>query len=153
MLLFTTAILVSLCHSLNFKCSIYCWIIKSQLFQKKITDGKGWLVNDASWVTIGTAMNPVTKMICVKSHIWCACGSQIKIYSENAGMLELVQTIQIIVEGNQMPRGVTAMVAADQHVWIAVQATSIIKCYSTSTYECMSEINVGPDVVKILAGL
>lgn len=51
-----------------------------------------------------------------------------------------------------MPRGVSAMVAADQHVWIAVQATSIIKCYNTTTYECTSEINVGPDVIKILAG-
>lgn len=98
-------------------------------------------------------MNPVTKMICVKSFIWCACGSQIKIYSENGGMLELVQTIQIIVEGNQMPRGVSAMVGTDQQVWIAVQSTSIVKCYNSTTYECIAETNVGPDVVKILAGM
>ncbi|ODN06583.1 Rho guanine nucleotide exchange factor 17 [Orchesella cincta] len=115
-------------------------------------NGKGWLVNEATWVTIGSAMNPVTKMICVHAYIWCACGSQIKVYGENGGMLELLQTIQVVIDGNQMPRGISAMVAADQQVWIAVQGSSIIKCYSTVTYECLSETNVAPEVAKILAG-
>lgn len=109
-------------------------------------------MNDVSWVTIGSAVNPITKMLCVHSHIWCAGGSQIKVYGENDGMLELIQTVQVVIEGNQIPRSVTIMVASDHQVWIALHSSSIIKCYSSTTYESLMEINVAPDVTKILAG-
>jgi len=109
-------------------------------------------LGEASWVTIGSAMTPVTKMLCVGTQIWCACGSQIKVYGDNAGMLELVQSVQVTIDGNQMPRAITSMVTTDEFVWMAVQGSSIIKCYNFTTFECVFETNVAPEVSKILAG-
>ncbi|CAG7727349.1 unnamed protein product [Allacma fusca] len=116
------------------------------------TSGKGWSISDPSWVTIGSALNPVTKMICVRSQIWCGCGSQIKVYGENGGMLELLQSIQVTVEGSHVTRGISCIVVSDEHVWVSVQGTSILKCYNIVTFECLFETNVSADVAKILAG-
>lgn len=92
-------------------------------------------------------------MFCVASTIWCACGSQIKVYGENGGMLELLQSIQVHGEGgNQMPSGISTLAATDDAVWIAVQGSSIIRCYSTSTYDCEFEADVAPPVASILGG-
>lgn len=97
-------------------------------------------------------MTPITKMTCVGSNVWCACGSQIKVYSESGGLLELLQSVQITTEGNQIAKGITTMVATEDHVWVAVQGSSIVKCYNQSNYEIVCEANVAPEVAKILAG-
>jgi hypothetical protein len=101
-------------------------------------------------VTIGSGMNPVTKMLCVGSTIWCACGSQVKVYGESGGMLELLQAIQL--DADRVPKGVSSLAATEDSVWVALQGSSIIKLYSNSSFDCLYETDVAPEVSKILAG-
>lgn len=94
-------------------------------------------------------MNPVTKMACVSSSLWCVSGSQVKIYSNDAnGMLALAQTVQ--VNGEQ--RGISTLAATEDNVWVA-QASSVIKCYSSTSFDVLFHIDVGPEVSKILSGI
>ena len=67
-------------------------------------------------------------------------------------MLELLQSIQVTIEGSQVTRGISCIAASDELVWVAVQGTSIIKCYNNTTFDCLLEMNVSADVAKILAG-
>lgn len=120
------------------------------IYYKKI-DGKHWLVNEPTWITIGSGMNPVSKMICVGSSLWCASGSQIKVYSSDSNnMLELLQTVT--VNGDHAHRSVSTLAASDEVVWVAVHSSSIIKCYSNSSCETLFQVDVASEVSKILAG-
>lgn len=105
-------------------------------------------MNQPTWITIGSGMNPVTKMTCLSSCLWCVAGSQVKVYSSDSnGMLELLQTIQI----NGENRGVSTLTAGEDNIWVA-HSSSVIKCYSSATYDVLVHLDVGPEVSKILSG-
>lgn len=99
---------------------------------------------DPVWITIGSGMNPVTRMITTTACLWCVSGSQVKVYSSDPnGMLELLQALPV--------SGVCTLAATDDSVWVA-QASSVIKCYSNSSFEILFHMDVGPEVSKILSG-
>jgi hypothetical protein len=98
-------------------------------------------------------MNPVTRIMCVSSSLWCVSGAYIKVYSSDpeCGMLELTQTLH--VGGDHTLRGVSTLTATeDNTVWVALQSSSVIKCYSNTTYDILSHLDVSPEVSKILSG-
>ncbi len=115
-----------------------------------LLEGKGWLVEPV-WITIGSGMNPVTKMLTTSTNLWCVSGSQVKVYQsstsigDTGGMLELVHSLPV--------SGVCTLAATptQDSVWIA-QASSVIKCYSSTTFEIIFSMDVGPEVTKILSG-
>lgn len=97
-------------------------------------------------------MNPVTRMTCIASSLWCVSGPQIRLYGNDGfGMLELLQTLHV---GGENTGGVSTLTANEENtVWVALQSSSVIKCYSNSTFDILCHLDVSPEVTKILSGI
>lgn len=115
-------------------------------------EGKGWATGNPSWVTLNASMAPVTKMVPIGHEMWCACGSELKVYGNNSGMLELVQTVGTIEEGDHPYKVITDLVHCDGWVWVATKGSSVLKAFHAETFEPLHEVNVTPQVTKILGG-
>jgi len=98
-------------------------------------------------------MAPVTNMLCVGRNLWCASGPAIKIYTNNGGMLELVQCLHVPTEKEETPRTVTALVTTGDWVWIALQGSTVLIAFEADTFQIVHQVNVSPNVAKILAGM
>ncbi|GAB0099388.1 rho guanine nucleotide exchange factor 17 [Sergentomyia squamirostris] len=107
--------------------------------------GTGWNTSDPVTLTIGSASNPITKLLNVDGKLWCSIQGVIKIYNVTTHQVE--NEVQISSE----TKPITNMVASQHGVWISTQNSSVLKCFHSKTYEIVVEVSVSGPVSKMLS--
>lgn len=86
----------------------------------------GWNTVTPTTITLGSATNPVTKLLNVHGKLWCAIQGVIKIL--NVTTLRVENQLQISPD----VKPITNMAVYNNHVWISVQNSAQIKCYHSN---------------------
>uniref|UniRef100_A0A1B0CD35 Rho guanine nucleotide exchange factor 17 n=1 Tax=Lutzomyia longipalpis TaxID=7200 RepID=A0A1B0CD35_LUTLO len=107
--------------------------------------GTGWNTSDPTTLTIGSASNPITKLLNVDGKLWCSIQGVIKIFNVSTHQVE--NEVQISSES----KPITNMVASQHGVWMSIQNSSVLKCFHSKTYEIVVEVNVSGPVSKMLS--
>lgn len=94
---------------------------------------------------MGTVTSPVTKLVNVHGKLWCAIQGVIKIL--NTSTLQVENQIQISSES----KPVTNLTVLGNYVWISVQNTAYVKCFHSTSYDLIFDVNLGPTVNKMLS--
>lgn len=134
------------------------------------TTGSFWDPQSSQTLVLGTASNPITKMVSVGGKLWC--GSQNKILIINTTTLEKEvgrmcsgvwgHKVLLVLKclphpqhwfqvGSDSSRCVTCMVAYGQGVWLALQGSAQVRLYHAQSWENLTEVDVAPAVHKMLA--
>uniref|UniRef100_A0A1L8DLE6 Putative guanine nucleotide exchange factor n=1 Tax=Nyssomyia neivai TaxID=330878 RepID=A0A1L8DLE6_9DIPT len=107
--------------------------------------GTGWNTSDPITLTIGSASNPITKLLNVDGKLWCSIQGVIKIFNVSTHQVE--NEVQISSES----KPITNMVVSQHGVWMSIQNSSVLKCFHSKTYEIVVEVNVSGPVSKMLS--
>lgn len=134
------------------------------------TTGSFWDPQSSQTLVLGTASNPITKMVSVGGKLWC--GSQNKVLIINTTTLEKEvgrmcagvwgHKVLLVLQclpcpqhwfqvGADSSRCVTCMVAYGQGVWLALQGSAQVRLYHAQSWENLTEVDVAPAVHKMLA--
>ncbi|KAJ6636760.1 Rho guanine nucleotide exchange factor 17 [Pseudolycoriella hygida] len=108
-------------------------------------EGTGWNTASPNTVTVGTVSHPATKLINVHGKLWCSVQGNIKIL--NTSTLQVENNIKISTDG----KPITNMVSSTNHVWVSVLNSANIKCFHSNSYELLQEVNLAPQVNKMLS--
>ncbi|XP_034939574.1 uncharacterized protein [Chelonus insularis] len=109
----------------------------------------GWSTLDALTVSVGTPETPVTKMVPVSitNKLWCSCHNSIKVL--NTMTMEVEHSFNVNGENG---RPVSYLAASNGlGVWISLHNSAVLKLFHTTSYECLTDINIAPAVTKMLA--
>ncbi|KAI8437746.1 hypothetical protein MSG28_011980 [Choristoneura fumiferana] len=106
---------------------------------------------DSSWterstIPVGTGSTPVSSMLLSGGKLWCATHSSIKII--NPHTLQVDETFQISSE----TKPISHMAVAGGSIWLSLHNAAQLRCYNASTREQLAEINITPQVTKMLHG-
>ncbi|XP_050674368.1 rho guanine nucleotide exchange factor 17 [Leptidea sinapis] len=103
---------------------------------------------DGSWaelttIAVGTH-GAVSSMLLSEGRLWCATHSSIKIIDPHT--LQVDETFQISSE----TKPISHMAVAGNRIWLSLHNAAQLRCYNTSTREQLAEINITPQVTKML---
>ncbi|XP_013139662.1 PREDICTED: rho guanine nucleotide exchange factor 17 isoform X2 [Papilio polytes] len=105
---------------------------------------------DGSWcerATLGVgAGGPVSGMLLSAGRLWCATHSHIKIINPHS--LQVDETFQISSES----KPISHMAVAGGSIWLALHNAATLRCYHAATRDHLAEINITPQVTKMLHG-
>ncbi|XP_012550335.2 rho guanine nucleotide exchange factor 17 isoform X1 [Bombyx mori] len=106
---------------------------------------------DGSWterstISVGTGSTPVSSMLLSGGKLWCATHASIKII--NPHTLQVDETFQISSE----TKPISHMAVAGVTIWLSLHNAAQLRCYNTNTREQLAEINITPQVSKMLHG-
>ncbi|XP_063622647.1 rho guanine nucleotide exchange factor 17 isoform X2 [Cydia splendana] len=106
---------------------------------------------DGSWserstIPVGTGNTSVTSMLLSGGKLWCATHSSIKII--NPQSLQVDETFQISSE----TKPISHMAVAGGSIWLSLDNAAQLRCYNATTREMLAEINITPQVTKMLQG-
>lgn len=104
-----------------------------------------WNVNYPINIQVGTASCPVLKLIAHEGKLWCNYGNSIKILNPQSLITENIFSIN--TENN---KPISCIVVSRNNVWLSVQHSAVIKCYNSSNFEFVCEVNVAAAVTKML---
>lgn len=110
-----------------------------------LRENGGWNTTSPLNLSLGTVTSPVTRLSNVNGKLWCAVQGVIKVL--NTTTLQVENQIQISTES----KPITHMAVANNFVWISIQHSAIIKCFHSTSYEQVLEVNMAPAVNKMLA--
>ncbi|XP_063700137.1 rho guanine nucleotide exchange factor 17 [Culicoides brevitarsis] len=108
-------------------------------------DMNGWNTQSPLHISVGTVTEPVTKLLNVLGKLWCSIQGIIKIL--NTSSLQVENQIQISNES----KPITNMAALSNCVWVSIQNSAHIKCFHSTSYELLFEVNLAPSVNKMLS--
>ncbi|CAG00915.1 unnamed protein product [Tetraodon nigroviridis] len=133
--------------------------------------GSFWDPQSSQTLVLGTASNPVTKMVPVGGKLWCGSQNRVLIINTTTlekevggkgGLMGLLAPWSKIPPpplpqdwfqvGTDSSRCVTCMVAYGQGVWLALQGSAQVRLYNAQSCESLTEVDVAPAVHKMLAG-
>ncbi|XP_025073713.1 rho guanine nucleotide exchange factor 17 [Pogonomyrmex barbatus] len=107
----------------------------------------GWNTPDPTTVSVGTVASPVTKMLSVSGKLWCGCHNSVKVL--NTHTLDIEHTFTV---SSDTSRAVSCMAnSGGLGVWISLHNSAVLRLFHSSTYECLTDINIAPAVTKMLA--
>ncbi|CAH2054781.1 unnamed protein product, partial [Iphiclides podalirius] len=106
---------------------------------------------DSSWterctISVGTGSGPVSSMLLSGGKLWCATHSNIKII--NPHTLQVDETFQISSE----TKPISHMAVAGGSIWLSLHNAAQLRCYNATTRDQLAEINITPQVTKMLHG-
>ncbi|XP_063896814.1 rho guanine nucleotide exchange factor 17 isoform X5 [Helicoverpa armigera] len=106
---------------------------------------------DGSWterstIPVGTGSAPVSSMLLSGGKLWCATHASIKIINPHS--LQVDETFQISSE----TKPISHMAVAGGTIWLSLHNAAQLRCYNSSTREQLAEINITPQVTKMLHG-
>ncbi|CAK1593718.1 unnamed protein product [Parnassius mnemosyne] len=106
---------------------------------------------DGSWterstIPVGTGSGPVSSMLLSGGKLWCATHSNIKIINPHS--LQVDETFQISSE----TKPISHMAVAGGSIWLSLHNAAQLRCYNATTREQLAEINITPQVTKMLHG-
>ncbi|CAH2235682.1 jg18052 [Pararge aegeria aegeria] len=106
---------------------------------------------DSSWterstIPVGTGSSPVSSMLLSEGKLWCATHSSIKII--NPQSLQVDETFQISSE----TKPISHMAVAGGSIWLSLHNAAQLRCYHATSREQLAEINITPQVTKMLHG-
>ncbi|KPJ13904.1 Rho guanine nucleotide exchange factor 17 [Papilio machaon] len=105
---------------------------------------------DGSWCERATlsvgAGGPVSGMLLSAGRLWCATHSHIKIINPHS--LQVDETFQISSES----KPISHMAVAGGSIWLALHNAAQLRCYHATTRDQLAEINITPQVTKMLHG-
>ncbi|KAF9813936.1 hypothetical protein SFRURICE_008091, partial [Spodoptera frugiperda] len=106
---------------------------------------------DGSWterstIPVGTGSSPVSSMLLSSGKLWCATHASIKII--NPHTLQVDETFQISSE----TKPISHMAVAGGTIWLSLHNAAQLRCYNSSSREQLAEINITPQVTKMLHG-
>ncbi|XP_038617610.1 rho guanine nucleotide exchange factor 17 [Tachyglossus aculeatus] len=106
-----------------------------------------WDPQNCKSLPLGSAGNPITKMVAVSGRLWCGCQNTVLVL----GAATLAQEHQFQV-GPDSHRSVTCLVSSSVGVWVTLQGSAQVRLYHATSYEQLAEVDVSPPVHKMLAG-
>ncbi|CAH2095169.1 unnamed protein product [Euphydryas editha] len=106
---------------------------------------------DGSWsercsIPVGSGSAPVSSMLLSDGKLWCATHSSIKII--NPHTLQVDETFQISSE----TKPISHMAVAGGSIWLSLHNAAQLRCYNAASREQLAEINITPQVTKMLHG-
>nr|XP_023013430.1 rho guanine nucleotide exchange factor 17 isoform X2 [Leptinotarsa decemlineata] len=104
-----------------------------------------WNISSPTICTVGSLSSPVSKLVPSLGKLWCGCGSSVKIFNTHTLTTENSFTVN-----NDNNKSITCIVLCGNGVWLSLQNSAIVKCYHSTTFELLCEINVAPSVTKML---
>ncbi|XP_045481374.1 rho guanine nucleotide exchange factor 17 isoform X2 [Harmonia axyridis] len=108
-------------------------------------EGGVWNVNSPITIQVGSISSPVLKLIANDGKLWCNYGNFIKILNPRSLVTE--NTFSITTENN---KPISCIVVSGNNVWLSIQHSATIKCYNSSNFEFVCEVNVAAAVTKML---
>uniref|UniRef100_A0A336LAB1 CSON006212 protein n=1 Tax=Culicoides sonorensis TaxID=179676 RepID=A0A336LAB1_CULSO len=108
-------------------------------------DVNGWNTTSPLHISVGTVTEPVTKLLNVAGKIWCSIQGIIKVL--NTSSLHVENQIQISNDS----KPITNMATLSNCVWISIQNSAHIKCFHSTSYDLLFEVNLAPSVNKMLS--
>ncbi|XP_076669101.1 rho guanine nucleotide exchange factor 17 isoform X4 [Andrena cerasifolii] len=106
----------------------------------------GWNTPDPTTVSVGTVASPITKMLPVSGKLWCGCHNTVKIF--NTHTLDIEHAFAV---SNDTSLSVSCMASSGGlGVWISLHNSAVLRLFHSSTYECLTDINIAPAVTKML---
>ncbi|XP_063982833.1 rho guanine nucleotide exchange factor 17 isoform X3 [Diachasmimorpha longicaudata] len=110
-------------------------------------DHCGWNTVEPSTVSVGTPSSPVTKMVSVTGKLWCSCHNIVKVL--NIATLEIEHSLNV---SGDTTRPISCMATSGGiGVWISLHNSAVLRLFHTSTYECLTDVNIAPAVTKMLS--
>lgn len=88
---------------------------------------------------------PVSKMIASIGKLWCGCGNTIKVFNT-----ETLVTENNVTVNNDTNKPITSIILFGNSLWLSLQNSAIIKCFHTTSFELLCEVNIAPAVTKML---
>ncbi|KZC08519.1 Rho guanine nucleotide exchange factor 17 [Dufourea novaeangliae] len=105
-----------------------------------------WNTPDPTTVPVGTASSPITRMLPVSGKLWCGCHNSVKIL--NTLTLDIEHTFAV---SNDTSMSVSCMASSGGlGVWISLHNSAVLRLFHSSSYECLTDINIAPAVTKML---
>ncbi|XP_045779061.1 rho guanine nucleotide exchange factor 17 isoform X2 [Maniola jurtina] len=106
---------------------------------------------DGSWserstIPVGSGATPVSSMLLSEGRLWCATHSSIKIINPHS--LQVDETFQISSE----TKPISHMAVAGGSIWLSLHNAAQLRCYHATSREQLAEINITPQVTKMLHG-
>ncbi|XP_072933531.1 rho guanine nucleotide exchange factor 17 isoform X2 [Epargyreus clarus] len=107
--------------------------------------------SESSWseratIAVGSGSCPVSSMLLSAGRLWCATHSSIKIINPHS--LQVDETFQISSE----TKPISHMAVAGGSIWLSLHNAAQLRCYNSTTREQLAEINITPQVTKMLHG-
>ncbi|XP_037301768.1 rho guanine nucleotide exchange factor 17 isoform X2 [Manduca sexta] len=106
---------------------------------------------EGSWsercvIAVGSGSSPVSSMLLSAGRLWCATHASIKII--NPHTLQVDETFQISSES----KPISHMAVAGNTIWLSLHNAAQLRCYNATSREQLAEINITPQVTKMLHG-
>ncbi|KAL3290287.1 hypothetical protein HHI36_023632 [Cryptolaemus montrouzieri] len=109
-------------------------------------DGGGcWNINSPLTIQVGSISSPVLKLIANEGKLWCNYGNSVKILNTHTLVTENMFSIS---SENNKP--ISCIVISGNNVWLSIQNSAVVKCFNTSNFEFICEVNVAAAVTKML---
>ncbi|XP_076658309.1 rho guanine nucleotide exchange factor 17 [Halictus rubicundus] len=106
----------------------------------------GWDTPDPTTVTVGTKATPITRMLSVCGKLWCGCRNTVKILHTHTYDVE-----HSFAVSNDSSTPVSCMASSGGlGVWISLHNSAVLRLFHSTTYECLTDINIAPAVTKML---
>ncbi|XP_076280703.1 rho guanine nucleotide exchange factor 17 isoform X2 [Lasioglossum baleicum] len=106
----------------------------------------GWDTPDPTTVTVGTKATPITRMLSVSGKLWCGCRNTVKILHTHTYDVE-----HSFAVSNDTSTPVSCMASSGGlGVWISLHNSAVLRLFHSTTYECLTDINIAPAVTKML---
>lgn len=106
---------------------------------------------DGSWaerstIPVGTGCSPVSGMLLSGGKLWCSTHASIKIINPHS--LQIDETFQISTE----TKPISHMAVSGGSIWLSLHNVAQLRCFNATTREQLAEINITPQVTKMLHG-
>lgn len=99
----------------------------SRFFFNEFAAG-AWNTSSPQNVLLGSATNPISKLLNVNGKLWCSVQGTIKVM--NSSTLQMENQLQISSD----IKPITNMAVYNNQVWISVQNSAQIKCFHSKRY-------------------
>ncbi|KAF5283417.1 hypothetical protein FQA39_LY04793 [Lamprigera yunnana] len=104
-----------------------------------------WNTSSPITISVGSSTMPVSKMLPTAGKLWCGCGNTVKVLNTETLVTENSVTIN-----NDVNKSITCIMVSGYGLWLSLQTSAVIKCYHTTSFELLGEVNIAPAVTKML---
>ncbi|XP_078048564.1 rho guanine nucleotide exchange factor 17 isoform X1 [Augochlora pura] len=106
----------------------------------------GWNTPEPTTIMVGTPATPITRMLSVSGKLWCGCRNTVKIL--NTHTYEVEHSFAV---SNDSSTSVSCMASSGGlGVWISLHNSAVLRLFHSTSYECLTDINIAPAVTKML---
>ncbi|KAK9889314.1 hypothetical protein WA026_004594 [Henosepilachna vigintioctopunctata] len=104
-----------------------------------------WNINSPITLQVGTISSPVLKLIANEGKLWCNSGHSVKVLN-----IHTLVTENVFFINSENNKPISCIVVSGNNVWLSVQNSAMVKCYSSKNFEFVCEVNVAAAVTKML---